>query len=57
MKSLMDADFKYMHSTVTDIRKTFKRARAEITRAKRTQEKPAKKESNDVVIPIRNRNP
>lgn len=33
-KRLTDPNFKYVHSSKTDIRKTFKRVRAELAKAK-----------------------
>ena len=34
MKSITDPSFKYVHSSKTDIRKTFRRVRAELEKAK-----------------------
>lgn len=44
MKSILDPTFKYVPSTSTDIRETFKRVRAELERQQKSKPQQPRKE-------------
>ncbi len=49
--SLLDPKWKYVHSSATDIRKTFAKARRDLVQTRRTDGRPAKLQLMSAMLP------